>query len=54
MNKLSLNEEKQLFMRVQENIDLLKKCLLLRESQLGMVLYIEDHCHKLTKEVFIE
>jgi hypothetical protein len=54
MNRLSLSEEKQLFVRVQENVDLLKKCLLLRESQLGMVLYIEDNRSKLSKETFIQ
>ncbi len=54
LNKLSTGEEKQLFESVLQSIDHLKRCLLLRESQLGMVLFIEDNCKQYPRDKFME
>jgi hypothetical protein len=49
MNRLSISQEKELFLKVIDNIERFKRSLLLRQTQLGMILFIEDNIKKLTK-----
>ena len=54
LNKLTVGEEKELFINTQDSIEQVKRILLLRESQLGMVLFIEDYQKTHVKEDFLK
>ena len=46
LNKLKIGDEKSLLTGIITNLEIVRKCLLLRESQLGNVLFVEDNLKK--------
>ena len=54
LNKLKIGDEKSLLTGIITNLEIVRKCLLLRESQLGNVLFVEDNLKKYSPVQFLK